>query len=81
MRNNRSQIYDTKINIAAYITGRLAEKLEISREEALIKIMKTSTYEMLQDDDIELYLESREHIYEMLIRELDGDLKPLLAVQ
>ena len=56
MRTNRSQIYDARINIAAYVTGKLAEELGITKEKALLKIMRTNTYEMLQDDDIELYL-------------------------
>jgi len=59
--------------ISVYLVHRISEEEHCSEEVALKKLLKTMTYELLQDRNSELYAESPEYVWSMLQDEEDGD--------
>ena len=70
----------TARNLAAYLVSKIMETHSCSRDEALEILIKTSVYEALMEPDTELYLESREAIFDVLKEELSGNPFRLLEV-
>lgn len=52
--------------ISLYLVHRISEEENCSNEEALKKLLKTMTYELLQDRESGLYAESPEYVWSML---------------
>ncbi|MCM1251435.1 MAG: hypothetical protein NC321_01320 [Clostridium sp.] len=61
--------------ISLYLVHRISEEENCSNEAALKKLLKTMTYELLQDRESELYAESPEHIWSMLNDEKTGNME------
>lgn len=61
--------------ISRYLVHQLSQKDNCSEEEALKKLLKTMTYELLQDKDSELFAESPEYVWSMLRDEEAGDME------
>ena len=61
--------------ISLYLVHRISETENCSNEDALKKLLKTMTYELLQDKDSELYAESPEYVWGMLGDEKNGSIE------
>lgn len=61
--------------ISFYLVHRIKDKQQCSEEEALKKLLKTMTYELLQDKESGLYAESPEYVWSMLQDEESGNIK------
>lgn len=61
--------------ISRYLVHRISEEEKCSNDEALKKLLKTVTYEMLQDKETGLYAESAEYVWNMLKDEANGNLE------
>lgn len=59
--------------ISAYLVEELMKYKNITRDEALELLMQTTCYEALMDSETELYLESKEAVWEILKEELLGN--------
>ena len=60
--------------ISLYLVHRISEAENCSNEDALKKLLKTMTYELLQDKESELYAESPEYVWSMLDDEKNGNI-------
>lgn len=60
--------------ITLYLVHRISENENCSNEAALKKLLKTMTYELLQDKESELFAESPEYVWSMLCDEKKGNL-------
>lgn len=60
--------------ISLYLVRRISEEKNCSNEEALKKLLKTITYESLQDRETGLYAESPECVWKMLQDEESGNI-------
>lgn len=61
--------------ISRYLVHRISEEENCSNEEALKKLLKTMTYELLQDRESGLYAESPEYVWSMLKDEENDNLE------
>lgn len=61
--------------ISFYLVHRISEEENCSNEEALKKLLKTITYELLQDKETGLYAESPEYVWNMLQNEETGNIE------
>lgn len=61
--------------ISLYLVHRISEEENCSTEEALKKLLKTITYELLQDRETGLYAESPEYVWNMLQDEEIGNIE------
>lgn len=61
--------------ISLYLVHRISEEKNCSNEIALKKLLKTMTYELLQDKESELYAESPEYVWSMLKDEESGNIE------
>lgn len=61
--------------ISLYLVHRISEEENCSSEEALKKLLKTMTYELLQDRESGLYAESPEYVWSMLKDEENDNLE------
>ena len=61
--------------ISLYLVHRISEEENCSNETALKKLLKTMTYELLQDRESELYAESPEYVWSMLSDEKNGNME------
>ncbi len=61
--------------ISLYLVHRISEEENCSSEAALKKLLKTMTYELLQDKESGLYAESLEYVWEMLQDEESGNME------
>ncbi len=61
--------------ISLYLVRRMSKEENCSEEAALKKLLKTMTYELLQDKNSELYAESPEYVWSMLQDEKNGNLE------
>ncbi|MBP3474988.1 MAG: hypothetical protein J6K48_01500 [Lachnospiraceae bacterium] len=61
--------------ISLYLVHRLSSEENCSSENALKKLLKTMTYELLQDKESGLYAESPEYVWSMLQDEKRGDIE------
>ena len=61
--------------ISLYLVHRISEEENCSNEDALKKLLKTMTYELLQDKESELYAESPEYVWSMLDDEKNGNIE------
>ena len=59
--------------ISVYLVEELMKYKNITRDEALELLMQTSCYEALMDSETELYLESKEAVWDILKEELLGN--------
>ncbi len=64
--------------ISVYLVHCISKEQNCSEEDALKKLLKTMTYEMLQDRETGLYAESSEFVWNMLKDEENGKLESLL---
>ena len=64
--------------ISVYLVHRISQEEHCMKEEALKKLLKTMTYELLQDRESGLYAESSEHIWNMLREEEFGNIETWL---
>ena len=62
-------------SISVYLVHRMSKEQRWSKEEALKKLLKTMTYELLQDKNLGLYAESPEYIWNMVQEEEAGDIE------
>lgn len=60
--------------ISVYLVHRISQEEHCLKEEALKKLLKTITYELLQDTESGLYAESSEHIWKMFQDEEIGNI-------
>ena len=67
-------------NIAFYLVEQYMIDNNCSKEEALNTIIQTTVYEALMDPETELFLESRESVYEILKEEFAGNPQRLLML-
>lgn len=73
-------INSVKINksiqvISFYLVHCISNEQQCSEEEALKKLLKTMTYELLQDRESGLYAESPEYVWSMLQDEQNNDME------
>ena len=61
--------------ISLYLVHRISEEENCPNEEALKKLLKTITYELLQDRETGLYAESPEYVWNMLQDEENGNIE------
>lgn len=61
--------------ISLYLVHRISEEENCSNEEALKKLLKTITYELLQDRETGLYAESPAYVWNMLQDEGIGNIE------
>lgn len=61
--------------ISLYLVHRISEEKNCSNEVALKRLLKTMTYELLQDKESELYAESSEYVWSMLKDEENGNME------
>lgn len=66
--------------ISLYLVHRLSKEENCSNEDALKRLLKTMTYELLQDKESGLYAESSECVWSMLKDEKDGDIESWMRV-
>lgn len=66
--------------ISLYLVHRLSKEENCSNEDALKSLLKTMTYELLQDKESGLYAESSEYVWSMLQDEKDGDIESWMKV-
>ena len=64
--------------LSIHLVRRISEEQNCSEEDALKKLLKTMTYELLQDRETELYAESSEYLWNMFRDEENGNLEPWL---
>ena len=64
--------------ISVYLVHCISKEQNCSEEDALKKLLKTMTYELLQDRETGLYAESSEYVWNMLKDEENGKLESLL---
>lgn len=61
--------------ISVYLVHRICQEEHCMEEDALKKLLKTMTYELLQDRESGLYAESSEYIWSMLQDEKIGNIE------
>lgn len=61
--------------ISLYLVHRISEEENCSKEVALKRLLKTMTYELLQDKESELYAESSEYVWSMLKDEKNDNME------
>ena len=66
--------------ISFYLVRRLSKEENCSCEDTLKGLLKTMTYELLQDKESRLYAESPEYVWSMLKDEKEGDMESWLAI-
>lgn len=76
----QSEIKKVMRIISSYLVEKLMNYKNISRDEAVELLMQTSSYEALMDADTDLYLESKESVWNILKEEIDGNPCGLLVV-
>lgn len=64
--------------ISLNLVHRISEEENCSNEMALKKLLKTMTYELLQDKESELYAESFEYVWSLLNDEKNGNMESWL---
>jgi len=69
-----------KRNIAAYLVEQLMQLKKCSRDQAVSILIQTTVYDALMDTETELYLESREAVFDILKEELNGNPYRLLVM-
>ncbi len=67
-------------NISAYLVEQLMKMKNCSRDEAVNLLIQTTVYEALMDTATDLYLESREAVFDILTEELAGNPSKLLML-
>ena len=67
-------------NIAFYLVEQYMMDNNCSKEESLNTIIQTTVYEALMDPETELFLESRESVYDILKEEFAGNPQRLLML-
>ncbi len=60
--------------LSIYLVHRLSGEENCSNGDALKKLLKTMTYELLQDKESGLYAESPEYVWSMIQDEQSGDM-------
>lgn len=68
-------IHKSMQTISLYLVHRMSKEKQCSEEDALKKLLKTMTYELLQDKESGLYAESPEYVWSMLLDEENGNIK------
>lgn len=63
---------------AFYLIEKLMETKNLTKEEALSTLLKTTVYEALMDEETFLYLESKEAVLDILLEELSGNIYRIL---
>lgn len=66
--------------ISIYLVHRISDEENCSNEAALKKLLKTMTYELLQDKESELYAESPEYVWSMLNDESNENFESWIEV-
>ncbi len=61
--------------ISFYLVRRMSHEQQCSEEDALRRLLKTMTYELLQDRDSGLFAESPEYVWSMLQDEKNGNME------
>lgn len=61
-------------NHALYLVRRISREQQCSEEDALKMLLKTMTYELLQDRESGLYAESAEYVWSMFQDEKNGNI-------
>ena len=61
--------------ISVYLVRNISHERNCTEEDALKSLLKTSTYELLQDKDSRLYAEAPEYVYSMLKDEQNGNVE------
>jgi hypothetical protein len=61
--------------ISVYMVHKISKEENCSNEEALLKLLNSMTYELLQDKENKLYAETPEYIWSMYQDEKNNDLE------
>ncbi len=61
--------------LSVYLVYRLSREENCSNEDALKRLLKTMTYELLQDEESGLYAESPEYVWSIFQDEQNGDME------
>lgn len=67
--------------ISFYLVQRLSKDKDCTQEKALQYLLKTMTYDLLQDRNSELYAESPEYVWSMLQDEENGNMEKWMIVE
>lgn len=78
MKATRVNINKSIQAISVYLVHRISQEEHCGEEDALKKLLKTITYELLQDRESGLYAESTEHIWRMFQEEKIGNMESLV---
>lgn len=74
MNKNNININKSIQSISVYLVHCISIEQKCSKEEALKRLLKTMTYELLQDRNSGLYAESPEYVWGMLKDEVCGNI-------
>ena len=74
MNATNVNIHKSIQSLSLYLVHRISDEQQCSKEDALKKLLKTMTYELLQDQKSGLYAESREYVWSMLQDEENGNI-------
>ncbi len=74
MKASSTNINKSIQSISIYLVHRLSVEENCSKEDALKKLLKTMTYELLQDKESCLFAESPEYVWRMIQDEISGDI-------
>lgn len=75
MRATNTNINKSIQAISLYLVHRISEEYKCSQETALKELLKTLTYELLQDKDSGIYAESPAYVWSMLKDEESGNME------
>lgn len=75
MKASSANVNKSIQTISLYLVHRISEEENCSNEIALKRLLKTMTYELLQDKESELYAESSEYVWSMLNDEKNGNME------
>lgn len=67
--------------ISLYLVHQISAEENCSTEDALKKLLKTMTYELLQDRESGLYAESSEYVWHMLRDEERGNIASWMGME
>ncbi|MCM1027707.1 MAG: hypothetical protein NC432_14865 [Roseburia sp.] len=78
MKATSTNINKSMQTISVYLVHRISREYHCKEEEALKKLLKTVTYNLLQDRETGLYAESPEYIWQVFRDEENGNLETVM---
>lgn len=76
---SESKIETTKGNCAIALTRHIMDKFNVSQDKAFAKLCSTEFFNLLNDTETNLFMETNEYLCEAFDFELDGDLEKMYS--